>query len=61
MCLKCLISSLFSRMCRRAVCHFIKKKEYTTHQRQPGVSTHQYKTDYYFCLLKTDAIFLIDQ
>ena len=26
MCLKCLISSLFSRMCRRAVCHFIKKE-----------------------------------
>ena len=28
MCLKCLISSLFSRMCRRAVCHFIKKRDY---------------------------------
>ena len=26
MCLKCLISSLFSRMCRKAVCHFIKKE-----------------------------------
>ena len=26
MCLKCLISSLFSRMCMRAVCHFIKKE-----------------------------------